>query len=58
MTSTITTSGQVTSTSHQVDWFVAELRMAVHTENDTKGKFGTFEFASAGTADLISAIPS
>lgn len=56
--STITTSGQVESTSHQVDWFVPELRISAHSETDSKGTFGTFTFESSGTADLLSATPS
>lgn len=56
--STITTSGQVESTSHQLDWFVPELRLSAHTESDSKGTFGTFAFESSGTADLLSAMPS
>lgn len=56
--STITTSGQVESTTNQVDWFVPELRLSAHTEQDVKGRFGTFTFESKGTSDLLSAVPS
>lgn len=55
--STITTTGQVESKSNQVDWFVPELRLSTHTESSGKGKFGTFEFSSSGTSDLVSAKP-
>ena len=55
--STITTTGGVTSKSTQVDWFVPELRLSAHTESSGKGKFGTFEFSSEGTSDLVSAKP-
>lgn len=55
--STIKTSGQLTSETKQVDWFVAELRLSTHTEQTSKGKFGTFDFSSQGTSDLVSAKP-
>lgn len=55
--STIKTSGQLTSEAKQIDWFVAELRLSTHTEQSSKGKFGTFDFSSQGTADLVSAKP-
>jgi hypothetical protein len=58
METTITTSGQVTSKSTQIDHFVAELRLSAHTESNGSGKFGTFEFSSEGTSDLLSATPS
>ena len=56
--STLTTSGQLESTSHQVDWFVPELRMSTHTETDSTGSFGAFTFESSGTSDLLSATPT
>ena len=56
--STITTTGQFESTSHQVDWFVPELRMSTHTETDSTGSFGAFTFESSGTSDLLSATPT
>jgi hypothetical protein len=51
-------SGQVTGEGTQLDWFVPELRLATHTETTQKGTFGTFEFSSSGTSDLVSAKPS
>lgn len=56
--SAITTSGQFQSTTSQVDWFVPELRLSAHTEQDAKGSFGAFTFESSGTSDLLSAIPA
>jgi hypothetical protein len=56
--STSKTTGNVTSTGTQTDWFVPELRMATHTSTSQKGTFGTFTFSSEGTADLVSAKPS
>lgn len=56
--STSKTTGNVTSTGTQTDWFVPELRMATHTETTLKGSFGTFAFSSEGSADLVSAKPS
>ena len=55
---TITTTGQLTSTSTQVEWFVPALRLSTHTGTNSKGKFGTFEFSSKGTSDLVSAKPA
>jgi hypothetical protein len=56
--STIKTTGSVTSTSHQTDWFVPELRMATHSETDTQGSFGAVSFTSRSTSDLLSATPT
>lgn len=56
--SIITTSGQFESTTNQIDWFVPELRVSAHTEQDAKGRFGAFTFESTGTSDLLSAIPT
>lgn len=56
--STSKTTGTVTSTGTQTDWFVPQLRMATHTETTQKGTFGTVEFSSEGSADLVSAKPS
>ncbi|MEA3055130.1 MAG: hypothetical protein QOD30_562 [Actinomycetota bacterium] len=56
--STSKTTGSVTSTGTQTDWFVPELRMATHTETSSKGSFGTFAFSSEGSADLVSAKPA
>lgn len=56
--SVITTSGQFESKTDQVDWFVPELRMSVHTEQDASGRFGTFTFESHGVSDLLSATPT
>lgn len=56
--STITTKGPFTSTTHQVDWFVPELRLSVHTESDTTGKFGEITFEASSVTDLLSAKPS
>ena len=56
--SVITTTGQFESKTDQVDWFVPELRMSVHTEQEMTGRFGTFTFESSGTSDLLSATPT
>jgi hypothetical protein len=55
---TVTTSGQLTSTSRLVDWYSKAHRLQVHTESHQEGTYGPFRFTSDLTADLISGRPS
>lgn len=57
--STIVTTGQLESTTDQVDWFAPSLRMVVHSEGRQRGTFGgAFPFTSEITSDLVSGRPS
>jgi hypothetical protein len=54
---TITTYGDVESTTHQTDHFVEALRMSAHTESSTEGRFGQLRFSGTSVSDLVSAVP-
>jgi len=57
MESTVTTTGDLESTSEQLDHFVAELRQSVHTESTSEGTFRGVQFSATSTSDLVSATP-
>ncbi len=54
---TLTTKGQVESTSNDVQWWAPSLRIPVHSESNTTGRFGAFTFRSNVISDLKSATP-
>jgi hypothetical protein len=56
-TVTITTHGQVESTSTQEQWWAPSLRVPTHTHSVTKGTYSGFAFNSDVTTDLKSGVP-
>jgi hypothetical protein len=55
----VTTSGSVTSTDSEVDWFAPSLRLDVHSSVNEHGNFGTVAtFSIQVTRDLVSGHPS
>ena len=55
----ITTSGSVTSTGSEVDWFDPALRLDVHSSVNEHGNFGSLAtFSTQVTRDLVSGHPS
>lgn len=54
----VRTSGQVTSSGTQTDWWVPELGLSVHNETKQAGTFGAIEFAVDLVSDLVSSTPS
>jgi hypothetical protein len=54
---TITTHGQVESTSEQEQWWAPSIRIPTHTHTVTNGRFGAFSFKSDVTTDLVSTTP-
>jgi len=54
---TITTHGQVESTSNGEQWWAPSLRIPVHDHSTMSGTFGAFKFQSDTTRDLKSATP-
>jgi len=55
---TVTTQGQIVSTSNETEWVDPVLRLIVHESNDMHGTFGAFTFSSNITRDLVSGNPS
>ena len=55
---TLTTHGQVESTTNDIQWWAPSLRLPVHSESKTDGRFGAFGFSSNVTTDLKSARPA
>ncbi|HVM55248.1 MAG TPA: hypothetical protein VM262_18830 [Acidimicrobiales bacterium] len=58
ITSTVTTTGDIESTTTQVDHYVAELRLSARSESHTSGTYRGFAFESTLVAELLSAVPS
>jgi hypothetical protein len=56
-TVTIKTTGQIESTSTETQWWSPALRLTVHSESQTKGRFGAFPFESNIKSDLKSGKP-
>jgi hypothetical protein len=54
---TITTHGQIESTSTQEQWWAPSLRIPTHTHTVTRGTYGAFAFNSDITTDLKSGTP-
>jgi hypothetical protein len=50
--STIATHGQVESTINETDWFAPSLRLSVHVEAKSQGKYGFFSFSSNTVSEL------
>jgi hypothetical protein len=57
ITTTITTHGQIESTSNDVQWWAPSLSLPVHSESKMHGSFGAFAFQSDVTSDLKSTHP-
>ncbi len=56
-TFTVTTHGQVESTTTTEDWWAASLRIPVHDHATSRGTFGAFAFQADTTRDLKSGTP-
>lgn len=56
--STVTTKGQIDSTTDETDWIDVTRSLIVHSDATTKGTYGSFSFQSQLTRDLESATPS
>lgn len=54
---TLTTSGQVRSTSTDTEWFSPQLRLAVRDVSAINGKYGPFAFSGTITRTLTSTTP-
>lgn len=54
---TLTTSGQASSTSHDTEWFSPDLRLSVRDTGTITGKFGPFSFNGTFTRTLSSTTP-
>ncbi|MHB8438244.1 MAG: hypothetical protein ACYDD4_03675 [Acidimicrobiales bacterium] len=55
---TVKTTGQVSSSDSEVDWFDPALRLNVHDESNESGTYGPFPFSAHLTRDLESGHPS
>ncbi len=54
---TLTTSGQITSTSTDTEWFAPSLRLVVRDASTISGKYGPFSFTGSFTRTLTSTTP-
>jgi hypothetical protein len=54
---TLTTSGQITSTSTDTEWFAPSLRLVVRDASTISGKYGPFGFTGSFTRTLTSTTP-
>lgn len=55
---TATTSGNLTSSDSENQWFAPSLRLLVHDDSSDSGSYGPFSFKSNVTRDLLSGRPA
>jgi len=58
ITTNISTSGNLTSTGVEHDWFDPAVQVDLHQDSSQSGSYGIFKFTSQVTRTLISAHPS